>query len=59
MEPPSEKRDATQEEIQEILRKRRETLRRVRVDLDKVSEIQRTFQSRQPIKQEPDNRSEP
>ena len=44
MEEPAPKRDATQSEIQEILRKRREMLNRVRADLDRVGRIQEEFE---------------
>jgi hypothetical protein len=45
VEEPSPKRDATQSEIHEILRKRREMLNRVRADLDKVGQIQQDFEN--------------
>jgi hypothetical protein len=41
---PTPKRDATQAEIREILRKRREMLDRVRADLDRIGQIQQEFQ---------------
>ena len=44
VEETTPKRDATQSEIQEILRKRREMLNRVRADLDKVGQIQQEFE---------------
>ena len=44
MEEPTPKQDATQSEIQEILRKRREMLNRVRSDLDRVGRIQEEFE---------------
>lgn len=43
MDPVPRKRDATQSEIREILDKRRETLSRVRADLEKVEKLQRDF----------------
>ena len=44
VDEPTPKRDATQSEIQEILRKRREMLNRVRADLDRVGRIQDEFE---------------
>ena len=45
MEPKQPKRDETQSEIREVLRKRRETLDRVHSDLAKVEELQQEFAS--------------
>jgi hypothetical protein len=44
VEQAAPKQDATQAEIKEILRKRRETLNRVRADLDRVGQIQEEFE---------------
>ena len=46
------KKDATQSEIQEILRKRREMLNRVRSDLDKVEKLQQEFEAEKKAKSE-------
>ena len=46
------KKDATQSEIQEILRKRREMLNRVRSDLDKVQKLQQEFEAEKKAKGE-------
>lgn len=51
-EEPKPKKDATQSEIQEILRKRREMLNRVRSDLDKVERLQQEFESEKKAKNE-------
>ena len=51
-EEPKPKRDATQSEIQEILRKRREMLNRVRSDLDKVQKLQQEFEAEKKTKGE-------
>lgn len=51
-EPAEPKKDATQSEIQEILRKRRETLNRVRSDLDKVQKLQQDFEAEKKAKSE-------
>ena len=42
---PGPNKDVTQSEIREVLRKRRETLDRVRSDLDKVETLQQKFAS--------------
>jgi hypothetical protein len=42
-QPASSSDPATHPNIQEILRKRREMLNRVRADLDKVGRLQRDF----------------
>jgi hypothetical protein len=55
-EPTMPKRDATQSEIQEILRKRREMLNRVRADLDRVGEIQQEFESKKSASAPPEEK---
>ncbi|HTG45838.1 MAG TPA: hypothetical protein VK633_15060 [Verrucomicrobiae bacterium] len=49
--------DATHPDIQEILRKRREMLNRVRADLDKVGKLQEEFVNVEP--KQPPNPSKP
>jgi len=50
---PGLNKDVTQSEIREVLRKRRETLDRVRSDLAKVEVLQRKFASQNSLSGQP------